>query len=312
MAAVVTASWVAVAQDAPSAVRGGEGGSGPAATAEGGAAVAEGDAATVAEGGGTAAPTPRPPNEGQRCMEAFGRSQRLRRKAKLLDAREQLLICAQASCLDVLRTKCAEWLEEVEADVPSLVVAITDRRGQTPTKGRVVIDGERVPIALRGRAVDLDPGRHVIEVKLPDGEAATRSITMLQGQKNQSVVFDFEPPPPPLPEPAPVTIVRDRGNNVPALVAFSIGGAALVAGIITGALAFKDESDLNEQCDETGCTQAEIDNGLALAHASTATFAIAGVAAVLGVTFLFVFDDDDDGSAALTLSPTGGSLRVHF
>ena len=41
---------------------------------------------------------------------------------------------------------------------------------------------------------------------------------------------------------------------------------------------------------------------------------LAGVGAALGLTFLFVFDDDDETrtDVAMTAGPAGASLRVRF
>lgn len=248
------------------------------------------------------------------CLDAFARAQRLRREALLIEARQALLACAQAGCFEVVRVKCTEWLEEVEADIPTLVLAITDERGQASTRARVLIDGGGASAALGGRALEINPGTHDISVELRNGKRIEKAVTILQGKKNQLVTFDFTPPEEPVDTTPQLTIVRERSSvNMPAAVAFGVTGAALVAGIITGALALRDGQDLEEQCDAEGCQQEEIDDGLALAHASTATFVIAGVAGVMGVTFLFVIDDDPQpNKVALRLGPTSAALELRF
>lgn len=247
------------------------------------------------------------------CLESFGRAQRMRREAMLLEARQELLACAQDGCFDAVRVKCMQWLEEVDSDIPTLVIAIKDKSGETPRDARVLIDGGGASAALGGRALEVNPGTHEMSVTLPSGERMVKSVTILQGQKNQSVVFDFTPPEEPMNTLPPQVIVRDGSTNVPAVVAFGVGGAALVAGIITGVVALRDGDDKAKNCDEIGCDSGDIDD-YTLAHVSTASFVLAGVGAALGLTFLFVFDDDDETrtDVAMTAGPAGASLRVRF
>ena len=87
-----------------------------------------------------------------------------------------------------------------------------------------------------------------------------------------------------------------------------------MAGIITGVVALRDGDELDGKCNEVGCDSSELDDHT-LAHVSTASFVLAGVGAALGLTFLFVFDDDEDdvpADVAVTTGPTGTSLRVRF
>ena len=248
------------------------------------------------------------------CLESFGRAQRMRREAMLLEARQELLACAQDGCFDAVRVKCMQWLEEVDSDIPTIVIAIRNKNGETPPDARVLIDGGGASAALGGRALEVNPGTHEMSVTLPSGERMVKTVTILQGQKNQSIVFDFTPPEEPVDTLPPQVIVREGSTNVPALVAFGVGGAALVAGIITGVVALRDGDELDGKCNEVGCDSSELDDHT-LAHVSTAPFVLAGVGAALGLTFLFVFDDDEDdvpADVAVTTGPTGTSLRVRF
>ena len=213
--------------------------------------------------------------------------------------------------MDVLRAKCAEWLGEADADIPTLTLAVRGFDGGFVTSAEVEVDGRRVDSLLGGRALAVDPGTHRIRVTLPDGSRKVLEVVALQGQKNQAVRFEFAPEPEIVdPEPRG-PVAPDRPVNVPAAVAFSVSGAALLAGIITGALAIDDGNDLRDRCTQPGpgCTQEEIDRGLALAHASTGTFVVAGVAGVVGLTFLFALEPDASPRSTVRLGPTGITLR---
>src|SRR5687767_3176668 len=61
-----------------------------------------------------------------RCARAAEQAQQLRLDAKLLEARDQLRMCVRPACPDIVRSYCTRWFEEVEADLPSVVVRVQD------------------------------------------------------------------------------------------------------------------------------------------------------------------------------------------
>src|SRR5258708_4875735 len=60
------------------------------------------------------------------CVDAHSLSQRLRRKGRLRDARQTLLKCSTTSCPAAVVKDCAIWLNEVDAEMPSVVVKARD------------------------------------------------------------------------------------------------------------------------------------------------------------------------------------------
>lgn len=61
--------------------------------------------------GASAAPT----RDG--CFDAYEQAQRLRKDERLPEARERLATCADAACPRFVRSDCAGWLYEVEAEI---------------------------------------------------------------------------------------------------------------------------------------------------------------------------------------------------
>src|SRR5262245_25347194 len=64
------------------------------------------------------------------CLATNESAQRLRKDGKLRGAREQLVVCARTECPLVVRQDCAQWLNEVGAAIPSVVVAARDASGK--------------------------------------------------------------------------------------------------------------------------------------------------------------------------------------
>jgi hypothetical protein len=96
-----------------------------------------------------------------------------------------------------------------------------------------------------------------------------------------------------------------------------VGGVGLVVGAITGGLALSNGSELKDQCDTEGCTQKEIDRGIALAHTSTAMMLIGGLGITVGIIGV-VLDADarrkerDAVTVDARLGVGSASLRLRF
>ncbi|MBM4357196.1 MAG: hypothetical protein FJ096_03720 [Deltaproteobacteria bacterium] len=89
------------------------------------------------------------------------------------------------------------------------------------------------------------------------------------------------------PEPAPVSPSSPRSPTM-AYVGFGLAGLGLVVGTATGIAALAKDKAL--VCPNNLCppeSEAELKSVMGLAHASTASFVIAGVGATLGVVGLF-------------------------
>ncbi len=203
-----------------------------------------------------------------------------------------------------------QWLVEVRSEIPSVVVEITGRDGGVVLDAEVRID-ERLQL-LDGRAIELDPGPHLLQVRLPDGGNQELVFEALQGQRNQPLAVSFAPEKPD----APVAPVVEAGPwAVAGYIGFAVGGVGLLAGAITGGLALSNGSELEEQCDTEGCSQSEIDRGLALAHTSTATFLVGGFGVTLGIIGVVVDAEQrnrDQPKVSAELGPTSARFILRF
>jgi tetratricopeptide (TPR) repeat protein len=108
----------------------------------------------------------------------------------------------------------------------------------------------------------------------------------------------------------------DNPLTLPAIVLMGVGGAALVASLVTGLVAHGDYKSLERQCDDDGlCPSAardELDEGESLASASTVLAIVGVVAAGTGGALLIVGAQRAESKRAGTISlgPGPGLLSV--
>jgi hypothetical protein len=242
------------------------------------------------------------------CLSSFDKSQALRREKRLLEAKKELVACSQQSCPGVVTVKCQQWLEEVKAGVPSIVVSAKDG-GKDIFDVKVFIDDSMKLESLDGTALELDIGPRKIRA-VRGKETKERTVLVSEGAKNRMVEFDFtppKPPPPPVPVPlpAPVEPIAPPGSGFSmhplSWLGFSLGLVGIVVGSITGGFAFDRVGELDSKCTSGVCDahlKDEFAPSEALNHASTVSFAVGGAGIVLGVVGLFI--DDEDESCQIT------------
>lgn len=122
---------------------------------------------------------------------AYENVQTLRKAGKLRKAREQGLVCAQPACPSFVQTDCAQWITEIEASMPTVVVEGRDQKGEVVQQMRVFVDGELLVERLDGKAIPVDPGEHTFRFQLPGVVPKSTRVVILEGVKNQRVDAAF-------------------------------------------------------------------------------------------------------------------------
>jgi hypothetical protein len=165
---------------------------------------------------------------------------------------------------------------------------------------KVTIDDRPIKSEALGIAFFVDPGTHSIVASADGFNPETRTFTAAEG-KSESVSIALTPAPvaavqPPATvgaattpnnPPAADTAAEGTPNHIPAFVAFGVGAAGLVTGVITGVLALGKHDDLSKACTNGSCDpsqQSNIDSYHSLGLVSTVGFVVAGVGAAAGVT----------------------------
>jgi hypothetical protein len=123
------------------------------------------------------------------CIDANGKAQDLRRDGKLSAAREQLRECASVSCPAMVREDCASRLDELQRAQPTIVFEVRDELGVNVTAVRVTVDGMPVADRLDGAPLPVDVGEHVFAFETADRSPVTRTLVIIEGQKDRRVLI---------------------------------------------------------------------------------------------------------------------------
>ncbi len=200
-------------------------------------------------------------------------------------------------------------LDPLMARIPTVAVTVDAPPTTTPV---LTIDGRTIPKARWG-SVELDPGDHTFEVSAEGFAPVSKNVSVPEGERVAVTLALVAP------EPAPAPVAPAVGTELPlwpAWVGLGLGGAALVAGMVTGGLHVAKVSDLKERCrPDNRCPaadQGEADEAQVLATVSTAT-TIAGLALSLGAAayaVIVVFAANDE--VAVHVTPTGAALAFRF
>lgn len=179
--------------------------------------------------------------------------------------------------------------DAVRARTPVLRLTLT---GPGAERARVRVDGAVLGADELAAGKALDPGAHAVEAEADRARGASQ-VTLNEGETLRVELALRE-------QAVAAPVATTRGSLVPAAVALSVGGAALVAGAVTGALALGKIGDAHAGCTQSSdgvwhcppASRTEINAAASgartLAPASAAFFAIGGVATVVGVALAVV------------------------
>lgn len=250
-----------------------------------------------------AQPKPSAAETKQQCIAAYEATQSLRESGKLVEAREQAIVCARTECPKALNSECIVWVGEIEKSTPTVVFTAKAPDGKDITTVKVTVDGKLVSEELGARAVPLDPGKRSFRFDSADHGSKELELVLREGEKNRTVSVSFEPEKAvvePTQAPAPPAPTTSAGGGPPS--AFWVLGGAGVAAVAVGAvfeiMGLSQKSDL-EAC-KPRCSADDAD-------AMTRNFVIGDVALVsggvaLGAALIVLLTDDD------TPTPTTGRV----
>jgi hypothetical protein len=180
------------------------------------------------------------------CLDASLQAQSLRAAHQLVEAREQLRVCATSRCPAVVAADCSSWLAEVEKALPSIVLSARSAAGADLVDVRVSVDGKPLVSKLDGQAMPMDAGAHTFHFEGADGPGLDQQVVVKEGEKNQAVAVVLGAPAPP---PAPV--IHDRAAEGPQpssawkTVGWVLGGVGIVGlgvGTAFGVIALGNKS----------------------------------------------------------------------
>jgi hypothetical protein len=215
------------------------------------------------------------------CVEASTVGQTHRDAGELLKARDQFLACSRDACPAVVRSSCTRWLGEVEVSIPSVVIRAADASNADITDGTASIDGVKYP--LDGKAIPLDPGKHLVVVDTDGGIHLERKVLLAAGEKSRLIELRVEPPKvQPAPAKADVAPAPATSAAVPtgAWILGGVGVAALGSFAFFAVSAKKELTKLEDVCSPT-CTDSQTETGRQNALVADISLGV-GVAALAG------------------------------
>jgi hypothetical protein len=165
------------------------------------------------------------------CVQASDAGQALRIDGKLLEARSKLLVCGDPSCPQIVRAACADWLAELDKQIPTVTLSARDATGNDVLGVEVTVDGKALEHAMDGRAVPVDPGQHVFRFVAPDGSAAEQIAIVREGEQRRRIEVAW----PARPRPAPPVPLRSAETTPTPWAAW---GTAIGAGVAWATFGF--------------------------------------------------------------------------
>jgi hypothetical protein len=238
---------------------------------------------------------------GPTCADAFDDSQVKRDEGKLLEARRLLRVCDGPSCSPTQQKLCSEWLKDVEARVPSVVLVAKDASGSDLVDVKVTMDGVQLATKLDGRAIDVDPGPHAFVFELADGSRAETKAVANERAKGMVVAVTPRAPAAPQPavaptapghaaSPSPATSPGEANTDGRGLVtAMIVVGAVGVAGVALGSVfGFEALSTKSAHCSNGLCDPGYASRAYSQATIATVSLVAGGVLLAGGVTVALV------------------------
>jgi len=263
------------------------------------------------------------------CTAAHDSAVTLRTGKHLREARQQLALCAAASCSTDVRKECARLSADVDAAIPTIIFTARDASGHDVKAVEVDMDGQALADSLDGSALEVDPGVHVFTFTADSWAPVTLKLDIGAGEKRRAEPVTMTkvlrevvvaPPPPAEVHPPPPSSPPAKTDTVGIItggLGFA-GFAGMILGGVYGMLAITSRDQQKADCSSTtqcGSHSAALtDHSTALSDGTVSTVAfIAGgvfLAGAAGYYFGVGGSSPSSGTTGVLIAPTvlrGGS-----
>lgn len=259
-------------------------------------------------------PAPVHAGDVEACFTASEEGQRLRDEGRLREARARFISCGSAACPALVRSDCAGWLSDVTARVPTLILSAEDEQGQDVADVQVTVDGAPLAARLDGKAVEVDPGEHVLRFERAGSAPVALRLVVREGEKLRRVSTRLVRSAGPgggagtqgggagAPGGGALTPREDQASSPPAsalLLPIALGGVAAAGGVVYAALGLSARADadrLRTTC-APRCAEADVDAVRTKIVGANIAFGV-GVAALGGAVAALLLGRADPAAPA--------------
>ena len=230
---------------------------------------------------------------------------KLERDGEAIDAYTRYL--AEVSDIDPdERDQIVKDLQSMKSGVIRITVTVKGSGGamgiidtRTPTSGTPVVNAYG-PVGTQ-LTIGLHPGRHSLRARAANGdESVAWELDALPGtQVEHAFVIVTAPPPKLTPKPTTTFAREPEGSRVLPILLTTLGGAALIGGAVTGAIAMNKVSRLEARCPGDVCPAGfglagERDSIKRYSRATDILLIGGGVVAATGVVWLLATSSRPD------------------
>lgn len=210
------------------------------------------------------------------CLSAAQDGQAFRDTGKLLAARGRFAECLRESCPGGLRKDCDRFLADTDARLPSVVLRVRRSSGEDILDVQSTLDGQPLE-KLDGRAIPLDPGRHVFTARLPGGASLNSEFLLREGEKNRQVDL--------VDQSAPVES-GGKGRTIVTYALLGVSALSFAAFGFFGIRGLNNWTSLTHDC-RPRCATSDVDDTRRDFLIADVTLGV-GLAALVGATALLV------------------------
>jgi hypothetical protein len=252
-------------------------------------------------------------DEKSECAEAGNAAGPLRTAGKVKEAREDLIRCSQASCPKVIRDNCASDLNDVNAELPTIVLRAIDNKGNDIARVKVVAGGNPVVDSLDGNAIPFDPGQVKLSFSADGYRPRDMDVVIARGEKARVIKvvlesIDNPDRPPPAPPPP-----SSGGVGAGPWVFLGVGAAGLITFAALEGVAQSEYSKLKSGCGAThSCTDSDVAPTRAKFIGAGVALGIGSAATAASIIWFAVGAATHHSSVAIGVGPTSVGVRASF
>jgi hypothetical protein len=207
-------------------------------------------------------------------------------------------VCAATTCPADIKKECLARVDEVNAQIPTIVFSVKDAKGADLSAVKVKMDGEVLAERIQGTALSIDPGEHTFTFEMAGQAPVTKKLVIVQGQKDRREVISFgsgasDGPVEGAPSTPPAGVDDGGGmgtQKILAIVAGGIGVVGLGVGTAFGIMALSKKSDAQNACPNNCATQDGVNkwsDAASTGNISTIGLIVGGVGIAGGAVLWF-------------------------